>query len=124
MTKEIEVKHTDGNDPMAVAKFTLAVNRTKPGEADFINCVAFKQTAEFLGKYFEKGSQIAVTGRIQTGSYTKQDGTKVYTTDVIVDHAEFAGGAKQEPEPEQKPPTPAEEDGFMQATFEGGLPFR
>ena len=113
---------------MAVAKFTLAVNRMKKGEADFISCTAFKQTAEFLGKYAEKGSMIAVTGRIQTGSYTKQDGTKVYTTDVIVDHAEFAGGAKQElkPEPTQQtaPLTPAEEAGFVQSIYEEGVPFR
>ncbi len=78
----------------SVARFSLAVDRRfkKDGEqtADFINCVAFGKTAEFVEKYAHKGTKFAVEGRIQTGSYTNKDGQKVYTTDVIVEQLEFA----------------------------------
>lgn len=79
------------------ARFTLAVNRNfknKDGnyDADFISCVAFRNTADFISKFFKKGSMICVEGRIQTGSYDAQDGSKRYTTDVVVDNAEFVGG--------------------------------
>ncbi len=72
-----------------VAKFTLAVNRFKKGEADFINCVAFGKTAENIANFFFKGNQIAIKGRIQTGSYEAQDGTRRYTTDVVVESFDF-----------------------------------
>ena len=120
ITKDVEVKYTQGAEPMAIARFTLAVDRTKKGEADFISCVAFQKTAENIGKFFSKGSQIAVTGHIQTGSFQKQDGSKVYTTDVIVDRFDFCGSAEQ-------PKTEAQNDGFMQASMldlnDGSLPF-
>lgn len=79
------------------ARFTIAVNRNfknKDGnyDADFISCVAFRNTADFISKYFKKGSMICVEGRIQTGSYDAQDGSRRYTTDVVVDNAEFVGG--------------------------------
>lgn len=78
---------------MAVAKFTLAVDRkikrNNEQSADFINCVAFGKTGEFAEKYFRKGMKVAVSGRIQTGSYTNKEGQKVYTTDVIVEEQEF-----------------------------------
>lgn len=79
-----------------VAKFTLAVNRFKKGEADFINCVAFGKTAENIANFFFKGNQIAVKGRIQTGSYDAQDGTKKYTTDVVVEGFDFIDGNKKD----------------------------
>lgn len=79
-----------------VAKFTLAVNRFKKGEADFINCVAFGKTAENIANFFFKGNQIAIKGRIQTGSYDAQDGTKRYTTDVVVEGFDFIDGNKKE----------------------------
>ncbi|MCX0386684.1 single-stranded DNA-binding protein [Clostridium perfringens] len=79
-----------------VAKFTLAVNRFKKGEADFINCVAFGKTAENIANFFFKGNQIAVKGRIQTGSYDAQDGTKRYTTDVVVEGFDFIDGNKKD----------------------------
>lgn len=85
-TTDIEVT---SNSEMSIAKFTLAVDRTKKGEADFIRCVAFGKTAESIAKYSAKGKKMGIEGHIQTGSYTKQDGTKVYTTDVIVDKAEY-----------------------------------
>lgn len=76
----------------AVCRFTLAVTRPfKRDEADFINCVAFNKTAETIGQYLTKGRQIAIAGRIQTGSYEAQDGTKRYTTDVVVENFEFIG---------------------------------
>jgi len=76
----------------AVCRFTLAVNRPfKKDETDFIRCVAFNKTAETIGQYLTKGRQIAIAGRIQTGSYDAQDGTKRYTTDVVVETFEFIG---------------------------------
>lgn len=92
LTKDPEIKYTDGG--ASIARFSTAVDRRfkKEGEetADFINCVAFGKTAEFIEKYFHKGNKIVVEGRIQTGSYTNKDGQKVYTTDVIVEQVEFA----------------------------------
>lgn len=91
LTRDPEIKTTEST---TIARYTLAVDRRfkKDGEqgADFINCVAFGKSAEFAEKYFQKGTKIAVTGRIQIGSYEKEDGTKVYTTDIIVDNQEFA----------------------------------
>lgn len=92
------VKNPDINvtSNTTVAKFTLAVNRFKKGEADFINCVAFGKVAENIANFFFKGNQIAIKGRIQTGSYDAQDGTKRYTTDVIVEGFDFIDGNKKE----------------------------
>ncbi len=96
LTKDPEVRYSTGDKPMAIARYTLAVDRRftarKDGEqtADFINCVAFGKSGEFAEKYFRKGIKVAVTGRIQTGSYTNKDGQKVYTTDVVVEEQEFA----------------------------------
>ena len=104
LTKDAEVKYTQGNEPLAIARFTLAVDRRtkKDGEqsADFISCVAFGKRAEFLEKYGKKGTKFNVEGSIQTGSYTNKDGNKVYTTDVIVNNIEFgesksAGGTQE-----------------------------
>ena len=90
LTRDPEIRTTEST---TIARYTLAVDRRfkKDGEqgADFINCVAFGKSAEFAEKYFQKGTKIAVTGKIQTGSYEKE-GTKVYTTDIIVDNQEFA----------------------------------
>lgn len=93
-TRDPEIKYTTGENATATARFSLAVNRrfkNKEGnyDADFINCVAFGKTAEFIEKYFTKGMAIGITGRIQTGSYTNKEGQKVYTTDVIVEETEF-----------------------------------
>lgn len=93
-TRNPEIKYTTGENATATARFSLAVNRrfkNKEGnyDADFINCVAFGKTAEFIEKYFTKGMAIGITGRIQTGSYTNKEGQKVYTTDVVVEETEF-----------------------------------
>ena len=94
LTRDPDVKYTAGDNPMAIARYTLAVDRRFKKEneatADFISCVAFGKAAEFAKKYFRQGIRIVVSGRIQTGSYTNRDGNKVYTTDVVVEEQEFA----------------------------------
>lgn len=96
LTRDPEVRYTQGDNAMAIARYTLAVDRRfsrNNGDeqtADFIGCVAFGRAGEFAEKYFRKGTKIAITGRIQTGSYTNKDGVKVYTTDVVVEEQEFA----------------------------------
>lgn len=97
LTRNPEVRYTNSAEPTTIARYTLAVNRrfTNRNEgsneqtADFINCVAFGRSAEFAEKYFTKGMQILITGRIQTGSYTNREGKKVYTTDIVVEEQEF-----------------------------------
>ena len=98
LTRNPDVRYTQTGETMAIARFTLAVDRkgrrvengSDQQTADFINCVCFGKTAEFVEKYLRQGTKIAVTGRIQTGSYTNRDGQKVYTTDVVLDDIEFA----------------------------------
>ena len=94
LTRDPEVRYSQGDNASAVARFSLAVDRRfkKDGDqtADFINCVAFGKTAEFIEKYGHKGTKFVVEGRIQTGNYTNKDGQKVYTTDVVVEQVEFA----------------------------------
>lgn len=97
ITKDLELKHT--NNSLAYCKFTLAVNKAfKKNEADFINCVVWRKTAENLVKYCRKGSQIAVEGAIQTGSYTNNHGTRVYTTEVMAETIEFLDSVKKQQE--------------------------
>lgn len=94
LTRDPELRYTNGNDPMAIGRYTLAVDRRfkRDGEqtADFIPCTVFGKQAEFAEKYLKQGTKILIAGRIQTGSYTNKDGAKVYTTEVIVDEQEFA----------------------------------
>lgn len=94
LTRDPEVRYATGDSATAIARFSVAVNRRfKSAEgnydADFINCVAFGRSAEFIEKYFRKGMVIGLTGRIQTGSYTNKDGIRVYTTDIVVEESEF-----------------------------------
>jgi single-strand DNA-binding protein len=122
LTRDPEVRYSQGDNATAVARYSLAVDRRfkRDGEpsADFINCVAFGRAGEFAEKYLRQGMKIAVTGRIQTGSYTNKDGQKVYTTDVVVEEHEFAeskgaaseGGYQTAAQPS---PTSAIGDGFM-----------
>ena len=88
LTRNPEVRYSQGEKATCVAKYTLAVNRRfhREGEqdADFINCVAFGKQGEFAEKYLKQGTKIVISGRIQTGSYTNRDGVKVYTTDVVI----------------------------------------
>ena len=97
LTRDPEVRYSQNSEsPMAVARFSLAVDRrgnrnnTDGQTADFINCVAFGRTGEFVERYLRKGTKVVLTGRIQTGSYTNRDGVKVYTTDVVAEDIEFA----------------------------------
>ena len=94
LTRDPEVRYSQGATPLAIARYTLAVDRRfkREGEAsaDFINCVVFGKSAEFTERYFRQGMRIVVSGRIQTGSYTNRDGQKVYTTEVVVEEQEFA----------------------------------
>lgn len=117
IVRDPEVRYSQGATSMAVAKYTLAVDRRfkKDGEptADFINCIAFGKLGEFAEKYLKKGIKIAVSGRIQTGSYTKQDGTKVYTTDVIVEEQEFCESKSGSENTQPKPQPAPSNDGFM-----------
>ena len=123
LTKNPIVTYTQGGS--SITKFSIAVDRRFKTDgqpsADFINVVVFGKTGEFVEKWFHKGDPISITGRIQTGSYTKQDGTKVYTTDVIAESAEFVPGKPQNQSQEQEPVN----EGFMQinAEDEAGLPF-
>ena len=95
LTRDPEVRYTQGENSMAIARYTLAVDRRRANaegqrEADFISCVAFGRQAEFAERYLHQGTKIVATGRIQTGSYTNKEGQKVYTTDVVIDEQEFA----------------------------------
>lgn len=121
LTRDPEVRYSEGNERTCVARYTLAVDRKIKQEgqqsADFIGCVAFGKSAEFAEKYFRQGTKIAVTGRIQTGSYTNREGRKIYTTDVVVEEQEFteskaaaAGSQNRQQEP-QRPEI--DENGFM-----------
>lgn len=142
LTRDPEVRYSQGERSMAITRYTLAVDRRgRRGQdgggeqtADFINIVAFDKAGEFAEKYFRQGMRVLVSGRIQTGSYTNKDGQKVYTTEVIVDDQEFAdskgsggdmgGGGYQ---PTSRPaPTSAIGDGFMNipdGVEDEGLPF-
>ena len=112
LTRDPDIRYTQGAEPMCVAKYTLAVDRRgrkRDGEqsADFISCTAFGKSGEFAEKYLHKGIKICLSGHIQTGSYTKQDGTKVYTTDVIVEDQEFceSKASAEIPAPSSAPQT-------------------
>ena len=140
LTRDPEIRYSQtANGSMAVARYTLAVDRAfkKEGEqaADFINCIAFGKNGEFAEKYLHQGTKIAITGRIQTGSYTNKDGQRVYTTDVVVEEQEFAeskaaasaAGATAYA-PSRPEPSAAAGDGFMNipdgdSVEDEGLPF-
>ena len=119
LTRDPEVRYSQGEQATAIARYTLAVDRRfkRDGDqtADFIGCVAFGKLGEFAEKYLRKGTKVVVTGRIQTGSYTNKDGQKVYTTDVVVEDQEFAE-SKATSQQNQKPNNSApvtDGDGFM-----------
>lgn len=113
LVRDPEVRYSEAGN--AVARYTLAVDRTYKRDndqtADFIRCVAFNKSAEFAEKYFYKGIKIAITGRIQTGSYTNRDGQTVYTTDVVVENQEFC--ESRNASSSAAPSTPDSADRFM-----------
>lgn len=136
LTRDPEVRYTQGADTMAVARYVLAVDRrgqrSQEGNgptADFINCVAFDKAGEFAEKYFRQGMRVLISGRIQTGSYVNREGRKIYTTDIIIQEQEFADsknastGGWEQPQPLQGEPIG---DGFMSipdGMDDEGLPF-
>lgn len=131
LTRDPDIRYTQSNsaqEQTCIARYSLAVNRrfNRDGEqkADFISCVAFGHQAEFTEKYLRKVTKIALTGRIQTGSYTNRDGQKVYTTDVVIEEQEFAE-SKAVAQTTQQNPAPVSEDGFMEIPdgLEEELPF-
>ena len=89
LTRDPEVRQSQSENPISIARYTMAVDRMGEG-ADFISCIAFGKTAEFAGTHLKKGTKMLIEGRIQTGSYTNKDGQKVYTTEVVIEHHEFA----------------------------------
>ena len=110
LTRDPDTRYTTGENQMAVARFNLAVDRRgKDKGTDFINCVAFGKTGETVDKYLTKGTKIALSGRIQTGSYKDKDGKTVYTTDVVVNEFEFCE-RKAATEPKEEPKM---NDGFI-----------
>lgn len=119
LTKDPEVRYSQGEEPTAVARYTLAVDRRvkRDGDqqtADFIRCVAFGKQGEFTEKYLHKGIKIVITGRIQTGSYTNKEGQKVYTTDIVVESQEFAESkAAEQSRMENNQDSNNAGDGFM-----------
>lgn len=124
LARDPEVRYSQGENPSAIARYSLAVDRLVKKEdaqnADFINCVAFGKQGEFAEKYLHKGMKIAIEGHIQTGNYTNKDGQKVYTTDVVIDRHEFceskgsAGEAQAQKTEGGNASTPAtNDDGFI-----------
>ena len=119
LTRDAEIRYSQGENSMAIARFSLAVDRRfrKDGEqgADFINCIAFGKTAEFYEKFGRKGTKFVIEGRIQTGSYTNKDGQRVYTTDVVVENTEFAESKSnnQSGNSSQNNSVPSSDAGFM-----------
>jgi len=141
LTREPEMRYSSGDNQVAIARYTLAVDRRfkRQGDdqtADFINCVVFGRGAEFAENYLHQGTKIVAVGRIQTGSYINKDGQRVYTTEVIVEDQEFAeskaaaanynGGGYQQATPSRPEPTQAANDGFMNIpdAIDEELPFK
>lgn len=136
LTRDPEVRYSQGEKSTAIARYTLAVDRRfkREGEptADFIRCLVFGKAAEFAEKYFSQGLRVTISGRIQTGSYTNNEGNRVYTTEVVVEEQEFAeskksneGGASVANTTGQPANTPNNQDGFMNIPegLEEELPF-
>lgn len=119
VTRNPDIRQSQGENPTVVARYTLAVDRRGTKEkdkADFISMVSFGKTAEFIEKYVKKGTKLCIRGRIQIGSYEK-DGKKIYTTDVVAEDVEFAESKKSQEQPQEKPV-----DDFI-AVVDGELPF-
>jgi len=137
LTRDPEVRYSQGENAMAIARYTLAVDRrfqrNSEQSADFISCVAFSRNAEFAEKYLKQGTKICISGRIQTGSYTNKDGVKVYTTEVVVEEQDFAesknaasAGGDFSSNTSRPTPSAASGDGFMSIPegIEDELPFQ
>lgn len=128
LTKDAEVRYTQGENSMAIASFSIAVNRKFKREnepdTDFFNCTAFGRQAEFVEKYLKKGTKILLAGRVQNNNYTKQNGEKVYSVQVMVEEIEFAESKGSETETQQV--TPTNNNGFVNIPdgLQEELPFK
>lgn len=120
LTRDPEIRHSSGENPMAIASYTLAVNRTRKNngqeEADFFNCVVFGKSAEFAERYFKQGTKILIVGKVQNNNYTNKEGKKVYGVQILVDEQEFAEsksayGKNNDQEPQKS--IDESGDGFM-----------
>ena len=135
LTRDPEVRYSSGEKSMAIARYTLAVDRgfkrggdSNEQTADFIPCIAFDKAGEFAEKYFRQGMRVLISGRIQTGSYTNKEGQKVYTTEVIIDTQEFADskGDSTEAKSKGRQESNVDADGFLNipdGVDDEGLPF-
>ena len=130
LTRDPEVRYTQGEQAMAVARYTLAVDRRGKNQenlADFIQCVAFGKAGEFAERYLHKGTKIVLTGRIQTGSYTNKEGQRVYTTDIVAEDQEFAESKNTESSGtysnQSAQETQHSDNGFMSVDENSELPF-
>lgn len=129
LTRDPEVRYSQGDNATAVARYTLAVDRRfrRDGEptADFIPCVIFGRSAEFAEKYFHQGMRVSISGHIQTGSYTNKNGVKVYTTVVIVEEQEFAESKSESKNISNPVEESSADNGFMNLTdeYDEELPF-
>lgn len=130
LTRDPEIRYSQGEKQMAVARFSLAVNRrfAKDGEtnADFLNCTAFGKTAEFVEKYFRQGSRMSLVGRIENNNYTNKNGEKVYSVQIMVEEVEFAERKSSQNDVGNQQQTQQNgDDDFMNIPdgIEDGLPF-
>lgn len=128
LTRDPEIRYTQGENSMAVANFSLAVNRkyARKGEddCDFFNCTAFRKQAEFIEKYFKQGTRMLLTGRIQNNNYTNKNGEKVYSVQIIAEEVEF-GSTKDSSTPGDKNVNRGMDDDFINIPdgIDDGLPF-
>lgn len=128
LCRDNDVRYSSGENANAILHNTIAVQRkfknkeTNQFESDFINIVSFGSTAEFINRFFSKGSKIGVAGRIQTGSYTNKEGQKVYTTEVVVEEAEFVTKKDENPANGAQAPAPKSDD-FINQGIENDLPW-
>lgn len=128
VVRDAEIRYSQGASSTCIARYTLAVDRKFKQEgqptADFINCIAFGKLGEFAEKYLHKGIKIAVTGRIQTGSYKNKDGNTVYTTDVVVEEQEFCESkSSNQSQGNDRPQTSSDDFMSIPDGVEDGLPF-
>ena len=130
LTRDPEIRYSQGENSMAIARFTLAVNRRykRQGEpeADFFNCTAFGKQAEFVQNYLKQGTQILASGRVQNDNYTNKEGQKVYSVQIMIEELEFAGSKGSSDAGTQQQATPqTDNNGFMTIPegLEEELPF-
>lgn len=115
LTRDPEISYSNNDQSLAIARFSLAVNRTRTKEenaVDFINCVAFGKTGEFVGKYFTKGQMMALAGKLQVNPFTDKDGNKRSSTNVVCEEVYFTGGKNDNDKQNNVMPT-------MEANAEG-----